>query len=169
MNESTVLTIFVAVTAVAVVLQMLILFGMYLTTRKLSERVTQLSYKVETEVLPLTAKVRALVDESGPKIQSVLSDVAETSSLVRAKAVELDATMGEVLTVVRTQAANAGVLAERTIARVDSVAAGVQHAVSSPVRHFHAIIEGIAAGFGEFVGARKTQRPRPVPKDEMFI
>lgn len=169
MNEATVLTIFVAVTAVAVVLQMLILAGMYFATRKLSQRVTELSYKVETEVLPIAGQVRTFMEEGAPKIQSLLTDVAETSSLVRAKAVQVDATLGEVLTVVRTQANNAGVLAERTIARMDSAAASVQQAVTSPVRHFHAIIEGIAAGFGEFVGARKTQRPRPVPKDEMFI
>ncbi|MDR3763725.1 MAG: hypothetical protein P4M01_06475 [Acidobacteriota bacterium] len=169
MTETTVLTIFVAVTAVAVVLQMLILAGMYFSTRKLNARVTELSYKVENEILPLAAKVRTLVEEGGPKIQSLLTDVAETSALVRAKAVEVDATLSEVLTVVRTQANNAGVLAERTISRLDNAAASVQHAVTSPVRHFQALIEGVTAGLGQFLGARKTQRPRPVPKDEMFI
>lgn len=168
MNE-TLLLVFVIATSVAVVLQMAILFGMFLTTRKLSERVIALSAKVETDVLPLAATVREFVNESGPKVQIVLSNVAETSNIVRAKAVELDAAVTEVVSIARTQANNAGILAERTIQRVDQAAESVQHAVNAPVRQFSAIIEGLAAGFGEYFGARKVRRPKPVPNDEMFI
>jgi len=169
MNETTILIAFVAVTSIAVVLQTLILAGMYFSTRKLSEHMQQLAAMVETEVLPLAFKLRAVVDESAPKLQSVLTDVAETSSLVRAKAGELDEAVTAVLAVARTQAANAGVLAERTIQRVDHAAASVQHAVSSPVRHFSALIEGIAAGAGQLMGAHKGQRAKTVPKEETFI
>ena len=73
MNEQTLLIAFIAVTSVAVVLQTAILFGMYLSTRKLSQRLTELSVKVETDVLPLAAKVRALVDENAPKVETVLA------------------------------------------------------------------------------------------------
>jgi len=166
MNETTILIAFVAVTSIAVVLQTLILAGMYFSTRKLSEHMQQLAAKVETDVLPLAFKLRAVVDESAPKLQSVLTDVAETSSLVRAKAGEA---VTAVLAVARTQAANAGALAERTIQRVDHAAASVQHAVSSPMRHFSALIGGIAAGAGQLVGAHKSQRTKTVPKEETFI
>jgi len=169
MNETTILIAFVAVTSVAVVLQTLILAGMFFSTRKMSQRMEALSVKVENDVLPLVATVRGIVDESAPKIQTVIRNVAETSDLVRAQAGHIDAAVTEIVDIARTQAGNAGVLAERTIQRVDHVAETIQHTVSSPMRHASALLEGVMAGFGEFVGGRKARRAKAVPSDEMFI
>jgi methyl-accepting chemotaxis protein len=169
MNETTILTAFVAVTSVAVVLQTLILAGMYFSTRKLSQRMTALSIKVEDEVLPLVAKVRVIVDESAPKFQTVISNLSETSDLVRAQAGQIDEAVTEIVSIARAQAGNAGVLAERTMQRVDHVEEALHHAVSSPMRHISALMEGVAAGVGEFLGGRKVRRAKAVPTDDMFI
>ena len=170
MNEQTLLIACIAVTSVAVVLQTAILFGMYLSTRKLSQRLTELSVKVETDVLPLAAKVRALVDENAPKVETVLANLAQTSDLVREQAVKIDAALTEVVTVARTQAANAGELAERTMQRVDHAAGTVHNAVTAPLRQLSALVEGLVAGVTEFAGIRRVRRStKAVPTDEMFI
>jgi hypothetical protein len=169
MNESTILIAFVAVTSVAVVLQTLILAGMFFSTRKMSQRMEALSTKVENDVLPLVATVRGIVDESAPKVQTIVTNLAETSNLVRAQAAQIDKSVTEIVDIARTQAGNAGVLAERTMQRVDNAAEALQHTVTSPMRHVSALMEGVMAGFGEFVGGRKARRAKPVPTDEMFI
>jgi hypothetical protein len=46
------LTLFIAVTAAAVVLQMLILLGMYIAVRKLSARMEALADRVEDTTVP---------------------------------------------------------------------------------------------------------------------
>jgi outer membrane murein-binding lipoprotein Lpp len=126
---------------VAVLLQTAILFGMYLSTRKLSQRITELSVKVETDVLPLAAKVRTLVDENAPKVE-----------------------------VARAQAANAGELAERTMQRVDHAAGTVHNAVTAPLRQLSALVEGLMAGITEFAGIRRVRRStKAVPTEDMFI
>jgi hypothetical protein len=81
MNETTLLIAFVAVTAVAVVLQMLILAGMYFTTRKASQRIDALSIRVNEQVLPLVEKVRAIVDTSAPQIQTVIANSRQARSM----------------------------------------------------------------------------------------
>ncbi len=170
MNEQTLLIAFIAVTSVAVLLQTAILFGMYLSTRKLSQRITELSVKVETDVLPLAAKVRTLVDANAPKLESVLTNLAETSDMVRAQAGKIDAALTEIVDVARTQAANAGELAERTMQRVDHAAGKVHNAVTSPLRQLSALVEGLMAGVTEFAGIRRVRRStKAVPTDEMFI
>ena len=78
MHETSLIA-FVAVTSVAVVLQTLILAGMYFSTRKMSQRMEALSTRVEEQVLPLVEKVRGIVDESSPKIQTVITNLVETS------------------------------------------------------------------------------------------
>jgi hypothetical protein len=160
---------FIAVTSIAVVLQTLILAGMYFTTRKMSQRMEALSTRVEEQVLPLVEKVRVIVDESTPKIQTVITNLTETSTLVRTQAGQIDEAVTEIVGIARTQAGRADVLATRTMQRVDIAAEAVQHTVTSPIRHLSALMEGVAAGFGEFVGRAKAQRPKASPSDEMFI
>ena len=56
------LTIFIAITAAAVVLQMLILLGMYMAVRKLSVRMEALADKVEDTTGTLQARVLPVID-----------------------------------------------------------------------------------------------------------
>ncbi len=169
MTETTLLIAFIAVTSVAVVLQMLILAGMYASTRKMSQRVDALQLRVNEQVLPLVEKVRGLVDESAPKIQTMMTNLSETSVIVRAQADKIDEAVTEIVKIARTQADNAGVLATRTMERVDMTAEALQRTVTSPARHLSALMEGVAAGFGELLGGRKVRRAKVVPKEDMFI
>jgi len=160
---------FVAVTSVAVVLQTLILAGMYLSTRKLSLRMETLSTRVEEQVLPLVETVRGIVDETAPKIQTAVTNFAETSALVREQAGNINEAVTEIVGIARTQTDRAGILATRTMERVDIAAEAMQHTVTSPMRHVSALMEGIAAGFGELMARRKARRGKAVPSGEMFI
>jgi methyl-accepting chemotaxis protein len=169
MNETTILIAFIAVTSVAVVLQTLILAGMYFSTRKMGQRMEALSTRVEEQVLPLVEKVRGIVDESAPMIHTVVTNLTETSNLVRAQAGQIDEAVTEIVGIARTQAGNAGELATRTMQRVDHAAEAVQHTVTSPMRHISALTEGVRTGIGEFMAGRKARRAKAVPSDEMFI
>lgn len=167
MHETSLIA-FVAVTSIAVVLQTLILAGMYFSTRKMSRRMEALSTRVEEQVLPLVEKVRGIVDESSPKIQTVITNLAETSALVRTQAGQIDEAVTEIVGIARAQANRADELATRTMQRVDMTAARVQHTVNAPVRQFSALMEGVMAGVGKFVSGRKAQRSK-TSNDEMFI
>ncbi|MGO9520460.1 MAG: hypothetical protein ACLPND_25765, partial [Candidatus Korobacteraceae bacterium] len=54
------LTIFIAVTAAAVVLQMLILLAMYLSVRKLSARMESVVDETQSRVFPLLEEGKAI-------------------------------------------------------------------------------------------------------------
>jgi ABC-type transporter Mla subunit MlaD len=170
MNETTLLIAFIAVTSVAVVLQTLILAGMYVSMRKMIERVEGLQLRVNEQLLPLVEKVRGLVDVSAPKIQTVIANLAETSDLVRAQAGKIDEAITEIVGVARSQAGRANVLATRTLERVDRTAATLQNTVTAPLRQLSALLEGLMAGVGQFAGGRRERRQaKAVPSDEMFI
>jgi hypothetical protein len=175
MNEATLLIAFIAVTAIAVILQTLILAGIYASTRKASKQADALATRVNEQVLPLVLKVLPLVEkvldraeESAPKIQAVITNLAETSELVRSQAGKIDETVTEIAGIARIQADNLDVLATRTLQRADVVAEALQSVLLSPVRHVTALMEGVAAGLGEFMGGRKVRRAKSAPSDEMF-
>jgi hypothetical protein len=53
--------------------------------------------------------------------------------------------------------------------RVDMTAERLQRTVTSPMRHVSALMEGVTAGVGAYVGGIKAQRAKAAPSDEMFI
>jgi methyl-accepting chemotaxis protein len=168
MHETTLIA-FVAVTSVAVVLQTLILAGMYVSTRKMGQRMEALSRRVEEQVLPLVEKVRGLVDESAPKIQTVVTNLVETSELVRTQAGQIDEAVTEIVGIARAQAERADVLATRTMQRVDLTAEKLQRTVNAPVRHLSALVDGVTAGLSALVSGRKAHSTKAASSDEMFI
>jgi uncharacterized protein YneF (UPF0154 family) len=170
MNETTLLIAFIAVTAVAVVLQTMILGGMFVAMRKMIERTEALQVRINEQAVPLLEKIRGLVDESTPKIQTVIANVAETSDLVKSQAVKIDGAVTEFVGIARSQAEKANGLAGRTLERVDHTAAAIQNAVTTPVRHLSGLVEGVLAGLGQLAGVRREKRrTKAVPDDNMFI
>jgi hypothetical protein len=170
MNETTLLIAFIAVTAVAVVLQTLILAGMFVAVLKMMERAEAVQKRVNEQLLPLLEKVRGLVDENTPKIQTVITNVTETSELVKAQAVKIDGAVTEIVGLARSQAERANGLANRTMERVDHTAATVQNAVATPVRHLSGLVDGVLAGITQFIGGRRERsRTKAVPDNDIFI
>src|SRR5271157_335607 len=85
------LTIFIAVTAAAVVLQVFILLALYLAVRKLSARLESVVDETQSRVFPLleNAKsmqqdVKAFLEISRPKIDVILDNAAHVTTTARA-------------------------------------------------------------------------------------
>lgn len=181
MSQTTILTVFVAVTAVAVVLQTLILAGIGIAVITMGKRVQQLQSRVNDQVLPMAEKVRTLVDhtvpkvqtlvdESIPKLQKAVTNLTESTDVVRSQADKIDGVVSHFAEVARNQASRMDVLATRTMERVDIAAATVQHTVTTPIRRVSAVVEGVVAGIGSLVGQRKEARTgKTGTNDEMFI
>lgn len=169
MNE-TLMTVFVAVTAVAVVLQMGILLALYLTTKKTAQRLESLAARVEEEAMPTLVAARALVVENKPRIEQIITNVAETTDSVRARAERIGATVDDIVDRTRLQVIRADEMVSKAFDRVEETADTMQHVVMSPMRRLSGVMTGIIAGFGEFIGGRRVRRAEgAVPKDEMFI
>jgi hypothetical protein len=98
-----------------------------------------------------------------------MTNLSETSGLVRSQTDNIDRTITEIVGIARTQAGNVDVLATRTLQRADVIADTLQHVVLSPVRHVTALIEGVAACLGDFIGGRKICRDKPIPTDNIFV
>lgn len=169
MNQ-TLLTVFVAVTAIAVVLQMAILFALYLTTRKTAENMQALAKRVEGEALPTLQAARVLLVDNRPRIDEIITNFQQTSVTVRTQAERISTTMDDVVDRTRLQIIRADEMVTRTFDRVEETADTMQHSVLSPLRKLSGVMTGIIAGFGEFIGGRQVRRAqKAVPRDEMFI
>jgi hypothetical protein len=168
------LTIFIAVTSAAVVLQMLILAAILITMRKISSQVTTVSNEVRAQALPLIesgkkleADFRRLLETSAPKVELVLDNTAAITTSAHSAIGRVETTLNDVLDRARLQIIRADDMVTRAMDQVEETSEKVAHTVTSPVRHANGIVHGISTGFGTFFGQKKPRKPGP--SDEMFI
>ncbi len=174
-------TIFIGLTAAAVVLQACILIAMYLAVRRIGAKVESLATEVQDNILPkvssVATKVLPLVDtahsmliESRPKIESAIADVSSTSAMVRAQVVRIDAALTDVVDRTRLQVIRADEMVSHTMDRIEETGDIVRKTVVSPVKHISGVVRGVSTGFEVFFGAKRRRRNgNGVSQDEMFI
>jgi hypothetical protein len=168
------LTVFIALTAVAVLLQAGVLVAIYLSMRKTSSTMEALATEVKTKVMPLVDKVEGMVTELRPKVQIIVDHVQETSTVVRDQVQRVDATVNDVVDRARLQIIRTDELFSRTLDRVERTSEIVQKTVVSPVRQISGLMQGITVGLEFLFGGRGrrnggSRERRPMPQDEMFI
>jgi methyl-accepting chemotaxis protein len=169
------LTVFVALTGIAVLLQALILGALYFAMRKSSARMEALAVEIKTKALPTLETAQAMLAELRPQLTVIADNLTETTHSVRSQVERVDATVNDVVDRARLQIIRADELLSRTLDRVEETSDMVHNTVVSPVRQFAGLIQGVTAGIEFLLGNRGRKNGsgregrRPVPQDEMFI
>jgi len=168
------LTIFIAVTSAAVVLQMLILLGMYLTLRKLSTHLKSVADEVKSHAFPLLengkhlqADIKKILETSAPKVELVLDNAAAITTTAHAGIGRAETTLNDILDRARLQVIRADEMVTRAMDTVEDTTDKVVHTVTSPVRQANGIVQGINAGAAVLFGKKRARKGGP--SDEMFI
>jgi hypothetical protein len=162
------LTIFIAVTSAAVVIQAGILVAMYLAVRQTTARTEALASEVRTKVLPTVELAHSMLEDLRPKVESIVNNFSESSAMARNQMERLDATMGDLLDRARLQVIRADELVGRALDRVEETGDLVSKTVVSPVRQVSGLLQGLTAGLEFFFSGRRRSRDGAV-QDEMFI
>jgi methyl-accepting chemotaxis protein len=164
------LTIWIAVTSASVLLQALILVAMYLSMRKTSAKVEGLAEEVRTKVLPTVDLVHTTITELKPRIDTIVVNVSESTTLMKAQLERLDATVSDIVDRTRLQVIRADELVNRTMDKVEDATEAVHKTVVSPVRQLSGLFHGVTAALEFFRHGKNGKREGvSVPQDEMFI
>ena len=170
MNEN-LLTAFIALTALAVVIQAGILVALYLAVRKSTAQVEHLATEVTTKALPTLETAQNMLVELRPKIETLTANAAESSTLLKSQLTRVDASLGDILDRTRLQVIRADDLLSRTMDKVEETTEVVHKTVVSPLRQVSGLMRALSTGVEVFLG-QKRRNPRNgmgVPQDEMFI
>jgi methyl-accepting chemotaxis protein len=163
------LTIFIAVTAAAVLLQAGILAGMYFAMRKTSAKVESLAEEVKTKVLPTAELAHSMMSELRPKIATVVDNVSVSTTMLRTQMERVDATLTDIVDRTRLQVIRADEFVNSTMDKLEETREVVQKTVVSPVRQISGLMRGVGAGLEAFFSRRRTRSSVSAPQDEMFI
>lgn len=150
----TVLVIFVAVTSIAVLIQMGILIALYVNFRKTATQMESLALEVQRRATPILEVAREILTDAAPKIKEATSNLVETSEVVKEQAQQLNVMVGEVAERARLQV----IRADEMLTGAMETAGRVQHTVLSPVRRIGTIAQALSAGLGAFLGRKQPPR-----------
>lgn len=170
--ENTVITIFVVVAAVALVVQMAILFALYKALRQSSARMEGIATRLEQKATPVLTTAAAILDDAKPKIADLTANLAESSAILRAQVQQVGEATGEIVERVRMNAARVDDLIQNAAHKVEATSDLLQNKVLSPVRRVRAVVSALSAGLA-FLKSTRSQRSRgnaeQVEDEEMFI
>jgi hypothetical protein len=169
------LTVFIALTGLAVALQAGVLLAMYLAMRKSGERMEALAAEIKTKLMPTVEQAHEMLTEFRPRMSVIAENLEESTIVMRGQIERIDATVNDVVDRARLQVIRADDLLSRTLDRVEQTSDMVHSTVISPVRQLSALMQGITVGLEFLFGSRGRrngsgrEERRPVPQDEMFI
>ena len=179
MDHSTlmVLTTFVAVTALAVVIQMGILVALFVSVRKTSAQVLTLASSIESKAVPALDAANSILVDTRPRMTEIAANLAALSASLRSSVDRFDSTFGDALDRTRRQVIRADELVNRTMDHVEETTEILHEGVLAPVQRVAGLVQGLTVGIDTFFKLTRKSSPRerapltsPASNDEeMFI
>ncbi len=169
---TTVVAIFVIVAAVAIVLQMVIMFALYMAMKQTASRMEGLASRMEQQASPLLATANTILEDAQPKIAEITSNLAESTATLRAHVSQVAEATGEIVERARMHAVRVDELLGNTLDKLENAGELLEHKVLTPVRRVRAIVSAVTTGLGflrNSRGQRKARAARAGHDEEMFI
>jgi uncharacterized protein with ACT and thioredoxin-like domain len=161
---------FIVIAAVAIVVQMAILLGMYLQMKGAIEKFTQIANEVKTRVDPILLRVDRILEDSEDKIASIMGDGAEITRLARGQAQKVDRVFTDSLERLRIQVIRADQILTGTLEVIEETGTKVRNTLWGPVHQVSAVLKGIKVGIDVLRGVQRRAEPDGAPQDEeLFI
>ena len=164
------LPFFVAVTALAVVLQMAILLGMYLQIRQMSERMTRIATDLQARIHPILSRMQVLLEDTQPRISSLVADATEIVHLARGQAQKVDRVFSEAADRLRLQVIRVDQILTGALEAIEQAGAQVRRTIWSPLNQASAFIKGVKTGLYVLLTQRRPTESSVEHQDEdLFI
>jgi hypothetical protein len=162
------IAIFIVVT-IAVVLQMLILGGMFLQFRQTSREVHQAVHEMQKKLDPVIFRVGRILENSEDRIASIVSDAAEMTRLARGQAQQIDRVVSEALDRTRSQIIRADSIITGTLEAIEDAGVRLRRSVYGPLQQASAVLKGIRTGIDFIRGERAGRGSASHQDEELFI
>ncbi len=168
------LEVFSIVAAIALVVQVVILTALLLQMRKTTDNVNRVMNELQSRVGPILTRVQILLDDTQPKISSMVSDASHIVYLARGQAQKVDRVFTEAADRLRGQLIHADHILSGALEAVEEAGSEFKHSFSRPVQKASALVQGIKVGI-DLLRSRRASKgkgdepPREAQEEELFI
>jgi methyl-accepting chemotaxis protein len=161
-----VVTVGVAIMAIAMVLQLGLIFGLYSAFRKLNDRMNAM---MELQVQPMLNTARSILEQARRQTEQLAETLENITETTRKQVARVDQVMNEATDRARLQIIRVDEVMTDTLSRVEETTDYIQRSVVGPVHEVQAMVHGIRRAV-EFLVTRGGRRPERATQDEeLFI
>jgi len=155
------LTLFVALTAIAVMTQAGVLVAIYLQSKRLSEQVERFMNETREMMVPMKAITENL--------RTASANIVEIGISAREQFRRVEGMVTDTGEVLQTQLARLDSATRDVVERVNATAQVLQNSIIRPVREAAAVAKGLGRGFETFFRRRKSTVDQAHQDEELFI
>lgn len=162
------MAVFTGVAAIALILMLGMLFGMYRAMNELKGRTTVFLDRWE----PMADTAQSTVKELREKTMPILNDVKRLTEKGQVQMEKIDGILADLQSSTKLQLARVDKSVQTNIDRIEETADLVQKTVLQPVKQIRAVAAGVDAALRQLSGFRRRRRPTPdqaTLDEEMFI
>jgi hypothetical protein len=166
------LVLFIIVAMVALVVQVVILTLLFFEVRRTTENVNRLTSDLQARIGPILTRVQILLDDTQPKISSMVNDASHIVYLARGQAQKIDRVFTDAADRLRGQLNHADRILTGTLEAVEDAGVKFKHNFWRPVQKASALVQGIKVGLDLLRsrrGRRSGDEPREQQEEELFI
>lgn len=160
-----VLTIFVIVSAVALLIQACMLVGLFVVARKLQAKFEPLIPEVQS----ILGTTRRIVDSAEKRIEQIGSTSTEILETTKKQLGKVDELLGDATTRAKVQMERVEMVLDDTMTRVQQTVSYVQGGVLRPVREVYGVLAGIRTALTHLGKAGRPTVDHATSDEEMFI
>jgi hypothetical protein len=165
---------FSIVAAIALVVQVAILIGLFVQLRRTTESINRMVSDLHTRMGPILTRTQMLLDETEPKIAALVDDASHVVYLARAQAQKMDKILTEAADRLRGQLVRADRILSGTLEAVEDAGSTVRRSFFGPVQKMTALVHGIKVGLDVLRSRRANYEPEGTgemveQEDELFI
>lgn len=169
MAHETVLTVFVIIAAVAIVVQALLLLGVYLAIRSIHREVQGVRADVKQRLDPLTQSVTEILANSREPVRTITANLAEISQMLRDRTSHVDALVADLVDKSRLQIVRVDQMVSDLVQKVETTADVVQRNVLAPIHEVSALIKGLRSGLEFLFSRRRASSVSEATQDEQLF
>jgi hypothetical protein len=167
------LEFFSIIAAIALVVQVIILGLLFFQLRRTTENINRLVGDLHTRVGPILTRVQILLDDTQPKISSMVEDAAHVVYLARGQAQKVDRVFTDAADRLRGQLVHADRILTGTLEAVEDAGMKFRKGFWRPVQKASAVVQGIKVGL-DMLRSRRAPRSGAhgdgvEQEDELFI
>ena len=155
----------VIVSAIALVMQMLILFGIYRTSQTIRERVLALMERAEESAKSASKELA----ETRAEVHNVLVSLGEVADSTKVQLVKVDETLTEMTVRARAQMDRVEIVLDDSLDRIQHAVTVVHNGVVKPVQQVTGVAAGVGAALNYFFRGGRPNVSEATMDEEMFI
>ncbi len=160
-----VLIVFVAICAVALLMQGVALLGVFLVVRQLRSKVLLVWPQIET----IVGAAKRTTEDAGKHLNTIGKTSTDMLGLAKQQLVKVDGLLDDASTRARVQMERAEMVLDDSMTRFQSTVSVVQRSILRPIREVHGLVSGIRTAVQYFGRGSRSTVDHATSDEEMFI